>query len=253
MANFGERMRQAFIAPPGYVWVGADYSQLEVRTFSLVAHADRLIQAYKDAEFDIHQWVVDLSGGVLPRRTTKILTFGGFFGQQENSAYLTTYKAYKDAGEEPPTRQAFHQFFIEHRRQFPELPRYHRMIEEQIDRHGYVQTWFGRKLFVQTSKGHELRSAISMPIQGTAADIVKLAIPETLKVVVGYGGQLIGQVHDELPSYLPETLFAGYDQKEDTPKPQVYWDIKAAMEQCVSLPVPLKVDIKWGRNWYEAH
>ena len=244
--KFGERIRQAFIAPPGYVWFGADYSQIEIRTFALVSGSQRLIDLFQDPDADVHSWVVAegqrLTGVLVPRRTAKVLTFGGFFDQQEASAYLTVYQDAVESGQPPPTRAEFHVFYQVHRRAFPELPGYHAKIRHQIETRGYVETWFGRRYDVSSPYGHEARSAISMPIQGTAADIVKLAIPPVLAVVRRYGGKLIGQVHDELPSYIPE------DRVEEAAKA-----VKETMEQCVKLPIPLKVDVKWGHSWFEAH
>lgn len=242
---FGPEMRAAFVAPEGYAVFDGDYSQVEIRTFALQCwlrfKADRLLRIFDDDAVDPHKWVTELCG--IPRRSAKILTFGGFYDQQEASAYIQVFKDYIDKGETPPTREEFHEHFMRHRAMFYEMPQYHRAIRDAIECYGYVETWFGRRLWVSNSRGHEYRSALAQPISGTAADILKLATPPSLEVVHDYGGVCVGTVHDELFGYVPL----------ENAHEQFIADLKGAMEHAVALPVKIKAEVKIGKNWRDTH
>ena len=240
--NLGSRLRAVFTAPAGNDFLDADYSQVELRTFTLVSGDKRLVEYYQDKGADLHKWVVDQSG--IPRRSAKVLTFGRLFDQQEASAYMRVYADYRDAGEKPPTREEFHKFYAQHKREVPALDQYHQRIQREVRQSGEVRTWAGRRLVVpKDAKGTLLRTAYSHPIQGTAADLLKLAMPLVWEYVNGVGGKLIAPIHDELVCYVPKGDVSG------RAKGAVKW----IMEDVVHWPVPVIAEVKVGDDWASTH
>lgn len=241
--TMGARLREVFTAPEGERFLDADYSQVELRTFTLVSHDPQLTEYYQNANADLHNWVVQESG--IPRRSAKVLTFGRLFDQQESAAYMRVYADYRDAGETPPTREEFHRFYLQHRAKVPALGTYHQRIAHEVRTAGQVRTWYGRKLVVpRDARGTVLRTAYSQPIQGTAADLLKLAMPLVWGYMRSVGGKLIAPVHDELICYVPEGV-------AEEAKGRVKWIMESVTAG--RWPIPVLAEVKVGMDWATTH
>jgi DNA polymerase-1 len=248
--ELGRQIRAAFIADPGNVLISADYSQIELRVLAHLAGDEILIDAFRRSE-DIHNrtamQVFGPSSGLDKhelRRRAKIVNYALLYGK-------TAFTLARDIG---VTQQAAQHVIDAY---FAGFPRVRRFIDDTLERGrqtGAVQTMFGRRRLVPelTSRNAQIRSAaervaVNMPIQGTAADILKramIAVHARLKQVSGVGSaqpRMILTVHDEL-------LF-------ETPKAQadeVAAVVRAVMEDAAMLAVPLTVDIGIGENWRDA-
>ena len=248
--ELGRQIRAAFVADPGNVLISADYSQIELRVLAHLAGDEILIEAFRHSE-DIHDrtamQVFGPNSGLDKhelRRRAKIVNYALLYGK-------TAFTLAKDIG---VTQQAAQQFIDAY---FAGFPRVRTFIDETLDRGrqtGAVQTMFGRRRLVPelTSRNSQIRSAaervaVNMPIQGTAADILKRAMIDVhnrLKRYPGIGSahpRMILTVHDELLFETPEDLAA-----------DVAAEVRAIMEGAAKLAVPLTVDIGIGENWREA-
>ena len=242
-SKMGSKLREVFTAPQGMDFLDADYSQVELRTFTLVSKDPQLQAYYQDLKADFHAWVVEQTS--IPRREAKVVTFGRFFGQSEDATYMGVYAAYREDGEQPPTREEFHKFWLLHLKGVPALGKYHLDIEREVRNKGEVRTWFGRRLVVpRDARGTLLRTAYSHPIQGTAADVLKKAMPPVWQYIKNIGGQLVAPVHDELCNYVPQWhAFTGIAKGE----------VKCLMENVVNWPIPLIAEVKTGPDWASTH
>lgn len=237
----GEWVRELFIAPEGYDWVGPDLSGIELRTFAMVARDRVLIKGYQEnPNFDPHQYVEDIIG--TPRRANKVLTYGRMFGQGEEAAYQEVAKNFQENHLPPPTREEFKVMRRKHAQLLPSLSTYVDKIKGDLLRQGYVETWLGRRIYFKTARGHDLRSAQSSPPQGTAADLMKIILRNMWEMCKREGAVLIGTVHDETPIYA---------RKEDSKRIGIL--AKEVMETAVNWPVPIMAEVKIGKNWAEAH
>lgn len=237
----GEWIRELFIPPDEEDWVGVDLSGVELRTFAMVARDKVLIEGYRNnPDFDPHQYVNDIIG--IPRRAAKVLTYGKMFGQGDEAAYQEIVRNYQENGLEPPTRLEFEGFRKKHLQLLPGLGGYVSRIRSEIISRGYVETWLGRREYFKSAKGHDLRSAQSYPPQGTAADLMKLILPRMWEMCKEMGATLRGTVHDETP------ITARREISEEVGRRG-----KEIMESTVDWPVPIKAEVKIGRNWAEAH
>jgi DNA polymerase-1 len=248
--DLGRQIRAAFVADPGNVLISADYSQIELRVLAHLAGDEILIEAFRHSE-DIHDrtamQVFGSNSGLDKhelRRRAKIVNYALLYGK-------TAFTLARDIG---VTQQAAQQFIDAY---FAGFPRVRAFIEETLDRGrqtGLVQTMFGRRRLVPelTSRNGQIRSAaervaVNMPIQGTAADILKramIAVHNRLKQYPGAGSahpRMILTVHDELLFETPKALAA-----------EVAADVRSIMEGAAELAVPLTVDIGIGENWREA-
>lgn len=242
----GRAIRKVFVPEPGYVFVSADYSQIELRVLAHMADDQNLIDAYRH-NADIHTATASQVFGVpveevtpLLRRSAKAVNFGIVYGISAFGLSQDLNISRKEANE-----------YIE--RYFATYPGIKTYLDGNVafaKEHGYVKTLYGRirpipelssSNFMQRSFGE--RAAMNSSIQGTAADIIKIAMIRVSRRLreEGLASRLILQIHDEL---LIET-------KEEE-KEEVYKILKEEMMGAASLRVPLIVDIEEGNNWYEA-
>ncbi len=242
----GRRIRQAFVpSGTGQVLISADYSQIELRVLAHMSMDDRLIQSFIDKE-DIHRRtasevfhipIEDVTSA--ERRAAKAVNFGIIYGQTDYGLARELGIGRKEA-----------QDYID--RYFERYPGVRAWLDKSIDEArevGFVKTLFGRRRHIRDihSKNFNLRSfaertAVNTPIQGSAADIIKLAMIECDQRLndEGFTARMILQVHDELIFEAPPEE-TGY----------LIQHVRNAMESIVKLNVPLKVDVKVGFNWQE--
>ncbi len=246
-ADLGRRIRSGFVAEPGCVFVGADYSQVELRLLAHLSGDAELTRRFQEGE-DIHVATACAVFGVSPpgvtpdlRRRAKAINFGILYGMSPFGLSRELGIGGKEA------RQYIDQYF----RRYPGVYRYIEELKEQARKDGYVHTILGRRRFLRdiNSQNRVLREAaermaINTPIQGSAADIIKLAmirVDREFRVRHLRAG-LILQVHDELIVEGPETE-----------APEVERLLTGAMEGVVSLSVPLTVSVSRGKHWGEIH
>ena len=244
----GREIRKAFIAEGGFKLMSADYSQVELRVIAHIAKDEAMIQAFKNDE-DIHSrtakeiFNLDSIDEVTPdhRRKAKEVNFGIPYG-------VSAYGLASRLGiENSEGKDMIDQYF----ERFPNILNYINDTKAFAREHAYVKTMMGRRRYIPDIKsgnwnvrGFAERTAINMPIQGTAADIIKLAminIHHWLKENNKKSKMLL-QVHDEL-------IFEIHESELD----EVPAKIRELMESAVELDVPLKVDAGIGENWLEAH
>jgi DNA polymerase-1 len=243
----GRRIRQAFIAPPGYVLLAADYSQIELRIMAHLSGDPGLLAAFS-ADLDVHVATAAEVFGVATaavssdqRRTAKTINFGLIYG-------MSPFGLARQLGIDRGSAQDYvNRYFA----RYPGVRQFMDNTREQARRDGYVQTVCGRRLYLPDirSSNRQLqqyseRSAINAPMQGTAADIIKLAMIsvddwcETEKPPA----RLIMQVHDELVLEVRADAIVA-----------VTAAVRTRMVEALKLKVPLKVDTGVGMNWDEAH
>ncbi|MFJ5510291.1 DNA polymerase I [Pectobacterium jejuense] len=243
----GRRIRQAFIAPKGYSIVAADYSQIELRIMAHLSGDKGLLNAFANG-LDIHRATASEVFGIEldkvtseQRRSAKAINFGLIYG-------MSAFGLSRQLNIPRSESQKYMNLYFE---RYPGVQDYMERTRQQASEHGYVSTLDGRRLYLpdihsrnaMARKGAE-RAAINAPMQGTAADIIKKAMiaiddwlqKDTPKV------KMIMQVHDELVFEIHDSVI-----EESISK------IKALMEGCMQLNVPLQVDIGTGMNWDEAH
>ncbi|MCS7248022.1 MAG: DNA polymerase I [Anaerolineales bacterium] len=242
----GRKVRQAFIAAPGCVLLSVDYSQVELRIVAHIAQDQAMLAAFR-ADQDIHAATAAAIYNVPieavtkeQRRHAKAINFGLIYGMSPYGLARTTDLTLAEA-----------ENFVEaYFRRFPGVKAYLDRVRLQAAQQGYVETLLGRRRYFPTLKteknatlrNREEREAINAPIQGTAADIIKLAmirIPEALREK-GLSGQLILQVHDELLLECPE------EEALETARL-----VKQVMESAYPLCIPLKTETRYGKNWDE--
>jgi len=244
----GRRIRRAFIAAPGYILVAADYSQVELRILAHIAKDEGLLAAFRRGE-DIHASTASTIFGVPlhevtpnQRRVAKSINFGLSYGMSSFGLAQRTGLSQSEAD----------QFVKTYFASYPGVKIYMDRIRRQATKQGYVETILGRRRYFPElhSSGHlheaarqsAEREAINMPIQGSAADIMKIAMIRLHRALAErkLGSRLILQVHDELVLEVPQA-------EKDTVIPIV----REAMEGAFELAAPLKVDLKVGPNWEE--
>jgi DNA polymerase-1 len=243
----GRRIRQAFIAAPGHRLLAADYSQIELRIMAHLSADEGLLRAFA-ADRDVHQATAAEVFGVAPeqvshdqRRSAKAINFGLIYG-------MSAFGLARQLGVARSAAQSYVDLYFA---RYPGVRRYMDSTREQARRDGYVETVFGRRLYLPDirSRNRALqqyaeRSAINAPMQGTAADIIKRAMVSVdewcLRPQVP--ARLIMQVHDELVLEVQEDFIE-----------QAAREVAARMSAAAQLSVPLKVDVGSGINWDEAH
>jgi DNA polymerase-1 len=244
----GRRIRQAFVAPPGYRLLAADYSQIELRIMAHLSSDDGLLKAFA-AGADVHRATAAEVFGVAPeqvtgdqRRSAKAINFGLIYG-------MSSYGLARQLG---IARGAAQEYIDLYFARYPAVRRYMEATREQARELGYVETVFGRRLYLPEIKARNPqrraaaeRTAINAPMQGTAADIIKRAmigLHEWIGSQSALDITMIMQVHDELVFEVAEADV----ERARTP-------IREAMVAAAGLKVPLVVDIGVGSNWDEAH
>ena len=246
----GRRIRQAFIAPPGHVLLAADYSQIELRIMAHLSGDASLIAAF-EADRDVHQATAAEVFGVPlsevstdQRRSAKAINFGLIYG-------MSAFGLARQLGIGRNEAQQYVDLYFE---RYPGVKAYMDRTREGARETGYVETVFGRRLYLPEirSRNRALqqyaeRSAINAPMQGTAADLIKLAMIAVDRWCEEEGqddARLIMQVHDEL---VLETRQGAADRVAAAVRERMVAAGQGALR------VPLKVDVGRGMNWDEAH
>ncbi len=243
----GRRIRESFITEPGWQMLSADYSQIELRLLAHLSEDENLVDAFIKDE-DIHArtaaevWDLDpeeVTGDI--RREAKVINFGIIYG-------MSAFGLSKELEISPKQAQEYiDSYFL----QYGQVRSYLDGVLENARKNEYVSTLMNRRRYLPeiNAKNGAVRkfaerTAINAPIQGTAADLIKIAMinidkeMETKKLK----SKMIMQVHDELVFEVPE------DEIETLASL-----VKTGMESVLALKVPLKVDMCWGKNWREAH
>ena len=245
--ELGKRIRAGFVADPGNVLIGADYSQIELRLLAHITGDEELVQRFLEGG-DIHTATASAVFGVMPvdvtseqRRRAKVINFGILYGMSPFGLSRELGIGVKEA------KEYIEQYF----RRYPKVREYIESVKESARKHGYVSTEMGRRRFLKDidSRNRILREAaermaMNTPIQGSAADLIKRAM-----ILVdrefrekGMEARLILQVHDELIVEAPD---CEADEASRT--------LVTAMEGAATLSVPLTVSVNRGRNWGEIH
>ncbi|MGA7985304.1 MAG: DNA polymerase I [Burkholderiales bacterium] len=243
----GRRIREAFIAPPGCRILSADYSQIELRIMAHLSGDEGLRHAFAHGH-DVHRaTAAEVFGRPLnevtqdERRTAKVINFGLIYG-------MSSFGLAQNLGIERATAQAYIESYFS---RYPGVRRYMDETRERARKLGYVETVFGRRLWLAEMKSGSPqrrqaaeRAAINAPMQGTAADLIKLAMVTVQKWLDerGFGAKLIMQVHDELVLEVPQRELD-----------EVREGLRTRMQDVARLEVPLIVDVGVGDNWDEAH
>jgi DNA polymerase-1 len=244
--ELGRRVRRGFVSDPGNVLLSLDYSQIELRIVAHMAGDDAMLNAFRAGQ-DIHATTAAAIYGVPldavtkeMRRHAKAINFGLIYGM---SAFGLTRSTELTLAESQDFVAAY---FM----QFPGVKKYLDGIRKETARTGYVETMLGRRRYFpnlksglsQAMKSREEREAINAPIQGTAADIMKIAminIPPAL-AQAGLHGKMLLQVHDELVIECPRAEMN-----------EVAKVVRNIMENAYPLSIPLTSEARWGTNWDE--
>jgi DNA polymerase I len=243
----GRRIRQAFVAPEGFKLMSADYSQIELRIMAHLSQDAGLLKAFHDGE-DVHKATASEVFGVPldqvtseQRRYAKVINFGLIYGM---SAFGLARNLDIDRA---VAKNYIDQYFAK----YPGVARYMEDIRQSAKAQGYVETVFGRRLWLPEinspngprRQGAE-RAAINAPMQGTAADLIKLAMIEVQKSLERetLRSRLVLQVHDELVLEVPQ-------EEVETIRSLLH----EKMVRVAALRVPLLVEVGVGNNWDEAH
>ncbi len=251
----GRRIRQAFVAAKGYQVLAADYSQIELRIMAHLSQDERLCKAFARGE-DIHRaTAAEVFGLELneveseQRRAAKAINFGLIYG-------MSAYGLAKQLGITRTEAQKYVSLYFE---RYPGVKKYMDSIREKARKQGYVETLFGRRLYLPDINNKNVqrrqyaeRTAINAPMQGTAADIIKRAMinidtwlqeeEKSIKIKGKHECIMIMQVHDELVFEVEASMIEPIKEK-----------VVQQMEAAAVLSVPLVVDAAIGNNWDEAH
>ena len=246
-SEIGQEIRRGFITEPGWVFLAADYSQVELRVLAHISQDEALIKAFLEDQ-DIHRTTAAAVYNVPvedvtfnQRRFAKAVNFGLIYGMG----------AFRLARDSELTLAEAEKYIAEYFENFPGIRRYLDQTKEMARSRGYVETLLGRRRYFpifkmpQTGSNRQAwmraeREAVNHPIQGTAADIIKIAMKQLHEALNDYQARMVLQVHDELVLEVPEEELA---------------EIKPLMVEIMSgalkLDVPLKVDASTGINWLE--
>lgn len=241
----GKEIRRVFIAKPGYKVLSADYSQIELRLMAEVANVAKLKQSFMNNE-DIHERTASQVLHIPleqitsdQRRRAKAINFGIIYG----------ISAFGLAANLGISRTEAKDYIDTYFNEYPEIKQYMTNTQQFVEANGYVTTPFGRKIYIpgldnRATKSFALRAAINAPIQGGAADIIKMAMIRVDKVLKQskLDATLLLQVHDELVLEVAEKDIDAVSKL-----------VKTAMEQVIGLSLPLVVEVGIGDNWKDAH
>ena len=258
--EFSRQIRQAFIPESGWLLVAADYSQIELRILAHLSQEPVLVDAYRNSK-DVHSVTAKLlfdkeEVTSEERRLGKIINFGVIYG-------MGAQRFSRESGFKTSIGK---QFIEKYREQYAQVFQYLEDVKKQAIAYGYVSTIFGRRRYVNLGSdslrslrglnpeafelddlkygygdAQVLRAAANSPIQGSSADIIKIAMIKLQNILQDYQARLLLQVHDELVLEVPPE-----EWQELEPI------IKSTMEEAVELSIPLAVDINAGKNWMEA-
>ncbi|MGB1188652.1 MAG: DNA polymerase I [Pseudomonadales bacterium] len=243
----GRRVRKAFVAPPGKSLMAADYSQIELRIMAHLSGDAGLTEAFNQG-LDIHRATASEVFGVPldsvsvdQRRSAKAINFGLIYG-------MSAFGLAKQLGIQRADAQTYMDLYFE---RYPGVQTYMQEIRAQAADQGYVETWFGRRLYLPEIQSSNFqmrqaaeRTAINAPMQGTAADIIKRAMIDVQNWLTESGASalLIMQVHDELVL-----------EVEDSSIMKVQAAVVELMSGAASLKIPLEVEVGVASNWEGAH
>jgi DNA polymerase-1 len=243
----GRRIREAFVAPEGSVIVSADYSQIELRIMAHISGDASLLRSFSEGE-DVHRATASEIFGVAPaevtseqRRYAKVINFGLIYG-------MSAFGLASNLGIE---RSAAQMYIDKYFQRYPGVAQYMAETRTQAKAHGFVETVFGRRLWlaeINSPNGPRRqaaeRAAINAPMQGTAADLIKLSMIAVQQWLEDerLQSKMIMQVHDELVLEVPEGELATIQQK-----------VPELMRGVAELKVPLIAEVGIGKNWDEAH
>ncbi len=242
----GRKIRQAFVPSEDSIIVSSDYSQIELRVFAHMSNATNMIEAFKE-DLDIHtKTASDIFHVPITevdktmRRSAKAVNFGIIYG-------ISSFGLSEDLGINVYEAKDFIDNYLA---TFPGIKEYTERVVADAYKNGYVKTLFNRKRIIDelNNKNYLIRSsgermAMNTPIQGTAADILKMAMIKLQDIIdeMNLNTKILVQVHDELVFDVPNNEVE-----------IVIPIIKDTMENIYKMSVPLKVDIEYGKNWYEA-
>jgi DNA polymerase-1 len=243
----GRRIREAFVAPPGHRILSADYSQIELRIMAHLSGDENLLAAFRSGE-DVHRRtaaeVFGIPGSEVAaeqRRYAKTINFGLIYG-------MSAFGLASQLGIE---RSAAQQYMDRYFMRYPGVKAYMDQTRKSAREKGYVETVFGRRLYMidirasnnQRRQGAE-RAAINAPMQGTAADLIKLAMIQVHRWLreQQLASRLVLQVHDELVFEVPDSEVELLER-----------ELPRLMTGVAHLAVPLVVDVGVGPNWDRAH
>ena len=245
--EMGREIRKVFVPKKDCVFLDADYSQIELRIMAHMSGDKKLIEAYKSAQ-DIHRVTASQVFGVpfdevtdTQRRNAKAVNFGIIYG-------ISSFGLSQDLS---ITRKEATSYIEQYFETYPDVKKYIDNLVETAKKNGYSLTMYNRRRQIPELKSSNFmqrqfgeRVAMNAPIQGTAADIIKLAMIRVYNELKNKNlkSKLILQVHDEL---LVETAIDEIDEVRQI--------LTEGMKEAVSLKVPLEIDIKQGKNWLEAH
>ncbi len=243
----GRRVREAFVAPPGHVIASADYSQIELRIMAHISADDALLKAFAEG-MDVHRATAAEVFGLAPdqvsseqRRYAKVINFGLIYG-------MSSYGLAKALGIDNTAAKNYIDRYFQ---RFAGVRHYMDETKAQAKAQGYVETVFGRRLYlpeINSPNGPRRagaeRAAINAPMQGTAADLIKMSMVAVQAALDAQGKrtQMIMQVHDELVFEVPEA--------------EVDWlkvEVPRLMAGVAQLKVPLLAEVGLGANWEQAH
>ena len=243
----GRRIREAFVAPKGSLIASSDYSQIELRIMAHISGDESLLRAFHEGQ-DVHRATAAEVFGVAPdqvsseqRRYAKVINFGLIYG-------MSSYGLARNLGIDNTAAKNYITRYFE---RYPGVRRYMDETRQSAKAKGYVETVFGRRLYlpeINSPNGPRRsaaeRAAINAPMQGTAADLIKLSMVKVQQVLDAQrrATKMIMQVHDELVFEVPEA--------------EVEWvraEIPRLMAGVAELRVPLRADIGVGPNWEQAH
>jgi DNA polymerase-1 len=243
----GRRIRQAFVAPQGHQLLSADYSQIELRIMAHLSEDPGLVTAFETGQ-DVHRATASEIFGVSlaevtddQRRYAKVINFGLIYGMS----------AFGLAQNLDIPRDAAKIYIDRYFDRYPGVARYMEQTKALAKAQGYVETVFGRRLWldeIRSPNGPRRaaaeRAAINAPMQGTAADLIKLAMVQVHEQLAlgGFKARLLLQVHDELILEVPDQELATVEQL-----------VPRVMEQVAQMRVPLLVSVGVGTNWDDAH
>ena len=243
----GRKVREAFVAAPGHVIASADYSQIELRIMAHISDDPALLKAFHDG-LDVHKATAAEVFGLTPdtvsseqRRYAKVINFGLIYG-------MSAFGLAKALGIDNTAAKNYIERYFQ---RFAGVKRYMDDTRAQAKAQGYVETVFGRRLYLPEinspngpRRGGAERAAINAPMQGTAADLIKLSMVKVQQVLDAQhkGTRMIMQVHDELVFEVPESEVAWL--KTEVPR---------LMAGVADLKVPLLAEVGVGLNWDQAH
>jgi DNA polymerase-1 len=243
--EMGSKIRKAIIAPPGAYLLSADYSQIDLRVLAHLSGDPGLIAAF-DQDEDIHATTASKIFGISVgqvtremRRNAKTVNFGVVYGMSNYGLEQATNLNREEAS----------QFIALYFEKYPKVKEYLETTKEQARKLGYVQTMLGRRRYLpEISSSNRMvreaaeRMAVNAPVQGSSADIIKVAMINLHREIRKrkLKSKMLLQIHDELLFEVPE------DEVEEMKSL-----VNELMSQAVELRVPVKIDIKLGRNWGE--